>query len=261
LVGSAEHSATSIGAFFRAVPSWVVGCRAKTNQPLASAISSIFFNPCGDRREQSVRFRRQTRYGVFLAPLGSKRQPAAKLEKNQDPKPTMKWRVLPRLANGTATVITMIAVAFLLVGWSDHGDHSKPNQRESTSSAGKTNQTIPDWAVEKCDAKAAVESPEPTDAGVFGTDKTNAAAPNKTNLTPQQISELKAKAEKGDAEAQFRFGMACYRGDGVPEDAPEGIKWMTRAAETGHALAAYELARGYRTDFGVATMLSLPCVG
>lgn len=47
------------------------------------------------------------------------------------------------------------------------------------------------------------------------------------------ISELKNKAEQGNAEAQYSLGV-CYRcGDGVEKNLEEAIKWYKKAAEQG----------------------------
>lgn len=51
------------------------------------------------------------------------------------------------------------------------------------------------------------------------------------------ISELKNKAEQGNAEAQYSLGV-CYRcGDGVEKNLEEAIKWYRKAAEQGYAKA------------------------
>jgi TPR repeat protein len=147
------------------------------------------------------------------------------LGKNQNPKPAMKRTMLPSVSNGKAAVIGMTAVALLLVGCSKRDDSSKPDQRASTAPAGKTNQTIPDWAVEGSD--------------------TNTASTSKTNLTPQQLAELKTKAEMGDAESQYKLALLYVRGEGVPKNDSESLNWLNRAAENGHAEAAYSLAIRY----------------
>lgn len=55
------------------------------------------------------------------------------------------------------------------------------------------------------------------------------------------ISELKNKAEQGNAEAQYSLGV-CYRcGDGVEKNLEEAIKWYKKAAEQGYARAQHNL--------------------
>lgn len=63
----------------------------------------------------------------------------------------------------------------------------------------------------------------------------------------KKITELKKKAEKGDAESQYLLG-ACYLfGDGVKENVPEGLKWVTKAAEQKHLTAMGSLGEMYQT--------------
>ena len=65
------------------------------------------------------------------------------------------------------------------------------------------------------------------------------------------ISELKNKAEQGNAEAQYSLGV-CYRcGDGVEKNLEEAIKWYRKAAEQGYAKAQYNLAVCYYNADGV----------
>ena len=65
------------------------------------------------------------------------------------------------------------------------------------------------------------------------------------------ISELKNKAEQGNAEAQYSLGV-CYRcGDGVEKNLEESIKWYKKAAEQGYAKAQYNLAVCYDSEYGV----------
>ncbi len=74
----------------------------------------------------------------------------------------------------------------------------------------------------------------------------------------QSIEELSAKAEQGDAEAQYLLGEAYYFGQGVEEDLEEGVdRWTkavdrwTKAAEQGHADAQYRLGEAYYFGQGV----------
>ena len=57
-----------------------------------------------------------------------------------------------------------------------------------------------------------------------------------------QLTLLRAKAEKGDAQAQFELGLASSLGKfGVATDYVEAVKWYRRAAEQDHAKAQYNL--------------------
>lgn len=50
-------------------------------------------------------------------------------------------------------------------------------------------------------------------------------------------------ATRGVAEAQLRVGLLFERGDGTPQDAIEGYRWLRHAATHGHPQAISELAR------------------
>jgi S1-C subfamily serine protease len=58
----------------------------------------------------------------------------------------------------------------------------------------------------------------------------------------QTVDALRAKAEKGDAEAQFRVGTMYYFGDdGIAKDEAEAVKWLHLSAGQGHADAQAHL--------------------
>ena len=49
-------------------------------------------------------------------------------------------------------------------------------------------------------------------------------------------------AEQGHAEAQSNLGGMYFKGEGVPEDDKEAVKWYRLAAEQGHAQRSTTLA-------------------
>ena len=55
----------------------------------------------------------------------------------------------------------------------------------------------------------------------------------------------KARAEAGDAQAQFALGVMYATGDGVAQNEQEALNWVRLAAEQGHAEAQYELGGAY----------------
>ena len=68
--------------------------------------------------------------------------------------------------------------------------------------------------------------------------------------TPE-IDALHARAEAGDAEAQFDLGYAYFGGEGVPQD-EAAAAWLVRlAADQGNATAQFNLGVMYDTDAGV----------
>ncbi len=62
----------------------------------------------------------------------------------------------------------------------------------------------------------------------------------------QALADLRALAEQGDAQAQYRLGFVYDRGMGTPPHPDQALKWYRAAAEQGHARAQYELGRIYR---------------
>ena len=66
------------------------------------------------------------------------------------------------------------------------------------------------------------------------------------------IVDLRAKAEQGDASAQFNLGLAYEDGLGVAKDQVEAAKWYRKAAEQGHAKAQFNLGVAYDNGRGVA---------
>ena len=58
-------------------------------------------------------------------------------------------------------------------------------------------------------------------------------------------------AEQGHASAQSNLGVKYAKGEGVPQDAAEAVKWFRRAAEQGHAGAQSNLGVNYANGEGV----------
>jgi uncharacterized protein len=69
---------------------------------------------------------------------------------------------------------------------------------------------------------------------------------------PEEISELQAKAEKGDAEAALRLARAYERGSGVTRNEESAFRWYRMAAEQGNAIAGNRVGEMYRAGEGVA---------
>lgn len=58
-------------------------------------------------------------------------------------------------------------------------------------------------------------------------------------------------AERGDVGAQFTLGEMYSRGQGVPRDEADALKWYRMAADQGHAGAQNNLGIGYTLGKGV----------
>jgi TPR repeat protein len=71
------------------------------------------------------------------------------------------------------------------------------------------------------------------------------------NVYTKTLRELKALAEKGDAEAQFKVALLYYGGQGVPRDYLEALNWFKKAARQGNPYAQYNA--GYMYEKGEGT--------
>ena len=76
-----------------------------------------------------------------------------------------------------------------------------------------------------------------------------AAALCSLSLQAKTFREVRAAAEKGDADARFELGLYHSLGICVKRDAAETEKWFRKAAEQGHVAArAYCLSEGYGVE-------------
>ena len=66
------------------------------------------------------------------------------------------------------------------------------------------------------------------------------------------FADTRAKAEKGDAQAQQNLGFWYKTGQGVAKDEVEAVKWFRKAADQSNAMAQYNLGVSYLYGQGVA---------
>jgi len=66
-----------------------------------------------------------------------------------------------------------------------------------------------------------------------------------------ELEAIRAKANAGDAWAQYNVGLMYLMGAGVAKDHAEAAKWYRKAAEQGDANAQYSLGVMYGTGEGV----------
>jgi tetratricopeptide (TPR) repeat protein len=84
-----------------------------------------------------------------------------------------------------------------------------------------------------------------------GVGRQQQAQPNhQAALSLEQLQAVKAKAEAGDAKAQFLLGVSYFVGEDVPQNY-EAVKWLNKAAEKGFVEAQVELGVAYYNGFGV----------
>ncbi|SKA90726.1 Sel1 repeat-containing protein [Prosthecobacter debontii] len=63
--------------------------------------------------------------------------------------------------------------------------------------------------------------------------------------------ELRAWAEKGDADSQFELGLRLLTGEGITKNEAEGVKWMEQAAAQKHLRAQFVMGSLYEDGVGV----------
>lgn len=93
---------------------------------------------------------------------------------------------------------------------------------------------------------------------ILGTHPPNFLSPQETpqtgnaeKITPAEISQLQADAEKGELGAEFRLANAYLHGDGVPQNEAMAAKWFRKAADQGDPAAENQIANMYRSGIGV----------
>ncbi len=127
-------------------------------------------------------------------------------------------RLTQRLLLGVATLAALaltFAFGWLVAGWQE----GLPATGEAVASAVQP---------------VAVERPAETPAALI----------NSAELA------LAADAESGDPRAQFRLGMAYYKGAGVERDPALALKWIQKAAEQGYSQAQYTLGAMHHAGRG-----------
>lgn len=75
-----------------------------------------------------------------------------------------------------------------------------------------------------------------------------ATAASAQTLTPTQLKRLTERAEAGEAPAMALLGDLYLDGDGIPKDEAAARRWLSAAADKGHAQSALRLALEPDTD-------------
>jgi uncharacterized protein len=66
-----------------------------------------------------------------------------------------------------------------------------------------------------------------------------------------EFDDMKALAELGFGDAQSNLGLMYAKGEGVPENDAEAVKWFRKAADQGDAAAQFYLGFSYANGSGV----------
>jgi TPR repeat protein len=89
----------------------------------------------------------------------------------------------------------------------------------------------------------------PADASTGSGIESNLAE-NHRRLENAPLEEVRSKAERGNAEAQYQLGRFCY--SSVNGGEAEAAIWYRKAADQGHAHAQFEIGECYADGTGVA---------
>ena len=73
----------------------------------------------------------------------------------------------------------------------------------------------------------------------------------RTDISLNELSDLRRRAELGDAKAQYELGKIYMLGLGVSQDYQQATKWYERAAEQGFAAAQFMMGFLYEQGKGV----------
>src|SRR2546426_7940322 len=74
-----------------------------------------------------------------------------------------------------------------------------------------------------------------------------------TEADRKLLADIRAQAEKGDAESQLDLGEVFYFGGlGVAKDEVEAVKWFRKAADQNYAAAQYSVGVCHAKGDGVA---------
>ena len=66
------------------------------------------------------------------------------------------------------------------------------------------------------------------------------------------VNDTRARAERGEADAQTNLGIIYEKGHGVAQDLAQAVTWYRKAADQGHAPAQYNLGYMYEKGLGIA---------
>jgi TPR repeat protein len=66
------------------------------------------------------------------------------------------------------------------------------------------------------------------------------------------VDEIRSRADKGDSTAQYNLGLMYAKGQEVPRDYDEAVKWFKKAADQEDANCQYILLVMYKRGRAVA---------
>jgi TPR repeat protein len=79
-----------------------------------------------------------------------------------------------------------------------------------------------------------------------------ADTPTTQAISKDDLQKLIEKANQGNADAQYSLGFMYANGQGVPQNYPVAIEWLSKAADQGNGGAEYGLGYMYANAQGVS---------
>jgi TPR repeat protein len=87
--------------------------------------------------------------------------------------------------------------------------------------------------------------------GVFAVSALADAAQTDIQAQISEVAETRARAERGDADAQYRLGRIYAKGEDVLQDYMLAVEWFRKAAEQGNAKGQNAMGTMYANGSGV----------
>jgi len=74
---------------------------------------------------------------------------------------------------------------------------------------------------------------------------------SQTNRPADDAGDLRARADRGEADAQYELGVMYSDGRGVAQDEDQATAWYRKAAAQGHSDAQFCLGVKYQNGLGL----------
>ena len=149
----------------------------------------------------------------------------------------------------TAVVTTAIAMAATGVAASGSSEQATDIQIAGATSGKKKRQRLTDEEVEQL--TAAAEGGDAEAQYKLGMMYHNGGGKSHTRDYEEAMKWLRLSADQGNVLAEDRVGSMYYLGEGVPKDPAEAAHWYRMAAEKGNAHAQWQLVDMYQRGDGV----------
>lgn len=155
----------------------------------------------------------------------------------------------PRLGGRSIVCLWLAAELALAAGCSDPAPRQEagPASDPSGSPPGLTRPAT----LESLRERASDPYAEPSDKARYGDALLEASGYREPRLE-EAVRWVSDAAAAGAPSAQYRMGLLCEAGQGVPRDLTNAFAWFQKAAAQGQADAQYSLALAYATGSGTS---------